>query len=128
MPRAVHVSERHPDVYRYAYRGASRARAVMDDQGGRRQRPRSLRGAAARERERAAGVDDHLHRHADDAHRVFVDPAGRAATEYYILVFSADRAHWTPGSRRVRTTRPATDGAFTIKGIPPAIFPLRSLT
>lgn len=44
---------------------------------------------------------------------------GRAATEYYILVFSADRAHWTPGSRRVRTTRPASDGLFTIRGLPP---------
>ena len=46
-------------------------------------------------------------------------PQGRAATEYYILAFSADRAQWTPGSRRVRMTRPATDGTFTIKGLPP---------
>ena len=46
-------------------------------------------------------------------------PQGRAATEYYILAFSADRAHWTPGSRRIRMTRPATDGTFTIKGLPP---------
>jgi hypothetical protein len=45
--------------------------------------------------------------------------AGRPATEYYVLVFSANRAHWTPGSRRIRMTRPATDGAFTVKGLPP---------
>jgi hypothetical protein len=45
--------------------------------------------------------------------------AGRPTTEYYVLVFSANRAHWTPGSRRVRMTRPATDGAFTVKGLPP---------
>ena len=49
---------------------------------------------------------------------VFQDAGGRAATEYNILLFSTDRKHWTPGSRRVRTTRPATDGAFTIKGVP----------
>jgi hypothetical protein len=48
-----------------------------------------------------------------------LNPSGRAATEYYILVFSADRSHWTPGSRRIRMTRPATDGTFTIKGLPP---------
>lgn len=48
-----------------------------------------------------------------------VNPGGRAATEYYILVFSADRRYWTPGSRRIRMTRPATDGTFTIKGLAP---------
>jgi hypothetical protein len=33
---------------------------------------------------------------------VLQDRSGRAATDYYILVFSSDREHWTPGSRRVR--------------------------
>jgi hypothetical protein len=47
------------------------------------------------------------------------DPGGRAATDYYVLVFSADRRHWTPGSRRVRMTRPATDGLYSVKGLPP---------
>jgi hypothetical protein len=48
-----------------------------------------------------------------------VNPGGRAATEYYILVFPADRTHWTPGSRRIRMTRPGSDGTFTVKGLPP---------
>lgn len=48
-----------------------------------------------------------------------VNPGGRAAPEYYVLVFSADRRYWTPGSRRIRMVRPATDGTFTIKGLPP---------
>ena len=48
-----------------------------------------------------------------------VNPGGRAATEHYILVFSSDRTHWTPGSRRIRMTRPATDGTFTVKGLAP---------
>ena len=59
---------------------------------------------------------------------VFQDRGGRAATEYYILVFSTDRKHWTPGSRRVRTTRPATDGAFSVKGLPPGEYFLGALT
>ena len=50
---------------------------------------------------------------------VFQDRDGRAATDYYILVFSSDRRYWTPGSRRVRMTRPGTDGAYSVKGLPP---------
>ena len=59
---------------------------------------------------------------------VFQESSGRAATDYYILVFSADRKYWTPGSRRVRTTRPATDGAFSVKGLPPGEYFLGALT
>ena len=49
---------------------------------------------------------------------VFADRAGRAATEYTVLVFPADRRFWTPGSRRVRLTRPGTDGRFHVAGLP----------
>ena len=58
---------------------------------------------------------------------VFQDRGGRAATEYYILVFSSDRKHWTPGSRRVRMTRPSSDGAFGVKGLPPGEYYLAAL-
>ena len=55
------------------------------------------------------------------------DTSGRAASDYYILVFSADRAHWTPGSRRVRMTRPGTDGSYSVKGLPPGEYYLAAL-
>lgn len=58
---------------------------------------------------------------------VFQDRSGRAAADYYILVFSSDRRHWTPGSRRIRTTRPSTDGAFSVKGLPPGTYFLAAL-
>jgi hypothetical protein len=58
---------------------------------------------------------------------VFQDQGGRAATDCYILVFSADRKYWTPGSRRIRMTRPATDGAFSVKGLPPGDYFLAAL-
>ena len=58
---------------------------------------------------------------------VFQDAGGRAATDYYILVFSSDRKHWTPGSRRIRMTRPATDGVFSVKGFPPGAYFLAAL-
>ena len=56
------------------------------------------------------------------------DASGRAATVYYILVFPTDRRYWTPGSRRVRMMRPATDGAFTASGLPPGEYFLAALT
>jgi uncharacterized protein (DUF2141 family) len=59
---------------------------------------------------------------------VFQDGTGRAATDYYLLVFSTDRQFWTAGSRRVRTTRPATDGTFSVKGLPPGEYFLAALT
>lgn len=49
---------------------------------------------------------------------MLTDPGGRPATEYYVLVFSSDHRYWTPGSRRVRMTRPATDGSYSVKGLP----------
>ena len=46
----------------------------------------------------------------------------------YILVFSAERSHWTPGSRRVRMTRPGTDGSYSVKGLPPGEYFLAAPT
>ena len=66
---ARHVSV-HDDVER-----ARRARQ-MDDQVVHRERPRGLRGAAAREPERNARVDGHVHGQADEPDR---RPAGSAA-------------------------------------------------
>jgi len=59
---------------------------------------------------------------------VFQDRAGRAATDYYLLVFSKDRARWMPGSRRIRSLRPASDGSFIVKGLPAGEYFLAALT
>jgi hypothetical protein len=56
------------------------------------------------------------------------DRGGRPATDYHIVVFSIDRAHWTAGSRRVRATRPSTDGAFGVKGLPSGEYFIAALT
>ena len=58
---------------------------------------------------------------------VFKDRAGRAAADYFVLVFPADRQLWTAGSRRIRTVRPATDGTFSIKGLPSGQYFLAAL-
>jgi len=59
---------------------------------------------------------------------VFQDRSGRAATDYYLLIFAKDPARWTPGSRRIRTLRPATDGSFIVKGLPAGEYYLAALT
>jgi hypothetical protein len=45
-----------------------------------------------------------------------------------MLVFPAERRLWTPGSRRIRTTRPATDGTFAFRGLPPGEYFFSALT
>jgi hypothetical protein len=49
---------------------------------------------------------------------VLQDASGRAATDYYIIVFAADRAFWTAQSRRIKWARPAQDGKYTVPNLP----------
>jgi hypothetical protein len=46
------------------------------------------------------------------------DQAGRVTPNFPIMVFSTDRAYWTPASRRVVTARPSSDGKFKVTGLP----------
>ena len=47
------------------------------------------------------------------------DATGRPAPDYTIIVFAADNRFWTTPSRRIRSTRPGTDGRFTVTNLPP---------
>lgn len=47
------------------------------------------------------------------------DATGRPAPDYTIIVFAADQAFWTTPTRRVRSSRPGTDGKFTVTNLPP---------
>ena len=40
------------------------------------------------------------------------------ASDYFVVVFSADRTFWRPASRRIRFTRPGTDGRFALRDLP----------
>lgn len=48
---------------------------------------------------------------------------GTAATDYTVIVFPADRAYWLPGSRRILTSRPGTDGQYVLSGPGPLTLP-----
>jgi hypothetical protein len=47
-----------------------------------------------------------------------IDGGGQPVTRYSIIVFTADQSLWLPNARRVRATRPATDGSFAVDGLP----------
>ena len=53
---------------------------------------------------------------------------GQPATAFSIIVFSASREFWIPTSRRVRSLRPATDGGFSVKGLPAGEYLIAALT
>jgi hypothetical protein len=54
--------------------------------------------------------------------------SGAAATDYYIVIFPADRALWHPQSPRVRVVRPLGDGTFSAVGLPAGAYRLAALT
>jgi protocatechuate 3,4-dioxygenase beta subunit len=54
--------------------------------------------------------------------------AGQPATEYFVIVFSANRAHWFPGARRTRAVRPASDGAFSVTELPAGPYLVAAVT
>jgi 5-hydroxyisourate hydrolase-like protein (transthyretin family) len=49
---------------------------------------------------------------------------GQPAPEQTLILYPADERFWLPQSRRIRSTRPSTDGQFTFAGIPPGDYKL----
>jgi len=47
-----------------------------------------------------------------------VNQRNEPVTAYTAILFPADSRYWTPQSRRIMTSRPATDGRFTFRGLP----------
>ena len=56
------------------------------------------------------------------------DATGRPAAEYFVIAFPVDRALRTPASRRIQSVRPASDGAYMIRGLPAGDYFLAALT
>jgi hypothetical protein len=50
------------------------------------------------------------------------------APDYFVVLFSADRTHWRPGSRRVQFTRPGTDGRFILRDLPAGDYLIAAVT
>jgi hypothetical protein len=54
--------------------------------------------------------------------------SGQPASDYYVVVFSADRSHWRAGARRVTSTRPSNDGGWSVRGLPAGEYLIAALT
>jgi protocatechuate 3,4-dioxygenase beta subunit len=58
-----------------------------------------------------------------------LDQQGRPVPEFSVIAFGANPAHWRQGSRWLRApVRPASDGRFTITGLPPGEYYFAALT
>lgn len=58
---------------------------------------------------------------------MITDQQGQPAPGFTLIVFSSEERFWTPQSRRIRTTRPATDGRFTVANLPPGDYRLAAV-
>jgi 5-hydroxyisourate hydrolase-like protein (transthyretin family) len=59
---------------------------------------------------------------------VLTDASGKPATDYTVLLASRDSRYWTPGSRRIVTSRAGPDGRYTFRSMPPGDYLLAALT
>jgi protocatechuate 3,4-dioxygenase beta subunit len=55
------------------------------------------------------------------------DQNAEPAVDYTIVVFSSDSRFWMPASRRISTARPATDGTYTVRSLPPGEYQIAAL-
>jgi hypothetical protein len=56
------------------------------------------------------------------------DASGAPAPGYTVVVFASDTRYWVPQSRRVQTTRPATDGRFGLRNLPAGDYRIVAVT
>ena len=53
--------------------------------------------------------------------------AGGAPNEFTVILFAANQAYWLPRARRIHAMRPAADGAFAFRGLPPGDYLLAAI-
>lgn len=56
-----------------------------------------------------------------------IDERNQPVSDFTIVVFSADPRYWTGPSRRIQTARPASDGRFQLRGLPPGDYRLATV-
>jgi hypothetical protein len=56
------------------------------------------------------------------------DTSGQPVADYFVIVVPADSKYWIPQSRRIASTRPAVDGAFAFRNLPPGEYRIAATT
>jgi hypothetical protein len=54
--------------------------------------------------------------------------SGRSTSDYFIVVFSTNKADWIPRSRRIAQTRPGNDGRYAVRNLPAGEYWIAALT
>jgi uncharacterized protein (DUF2141 family) len=57
-----------------------------------------------------------------------LDASGQPTPDYLVVVFPVDEKYWLSGTRRIRTTRPGSDGQYVFRSLPPGEYRLAALT
>ena len=57
-----------------------------------------------------------------------LDSSGKPATEYYVIVYPANKEYWVPMSRRILSTRPGSDGHFKFLNLPAGDYLIAAVT
>jgi hypothetical protein len=66
--------------------------------------------------------------HTTELSGTMTDATNAPAPEYFIIVFSRHATDWQPGTRRIMQTRPAQDGRFSFRNLPPGEYQLAAVT
>ena len=53
--------------------------------------------------------------------------SGEPVTDRTVILFSSERAHWVPRSRRIHVVQPAADGRYAIRGLPQGEYRLTTI-
>lgn len=53
-----------------------------------------------------------------ELHGILMTATDQPASEFVVVVFPVTRDFWRPGARRIRSVRPASDGAFSLMDLP----------
>jgi hypothetical protein len=56
-----------------------------------------------------------------------VDSAANTSNDYSVILFSTDRSHWAPMSRRIQTARTAIDGTYSFRNPLPGTYYLAAV-
>ena len=56
-----------------------------------------------------------------------VDDKSQPAVDYTLVIFPADNRYWTGTTRRIQTVRPATDGRYIVRNLPPGEYKIATV-
>ncbi len=56
------------------------------------------------------------------------DATGAATSDFTIVVFPVDTRYWVPQARRIQSTRPGTDGRYTVRNLPAGDYAIAAVT